>query len=43
MNDKVGFEDDLTPHLNQTVDNVTALRVDNSMVPAGRWHAGTGK
>jgi beta-galactosidase len=38
----IGFEYDLTPHLDPTGDNVIAVRVDNSRVPSGRWYAGTG-
>ncbi len=38
----IGFEYDLTPHLNYTGDNTIAVRVDNSKLPSGRWYAGTG-
>jgi beta-galactosidase len=38
----LGFEYDLTPHLDFTGDNVIAVRLDNSKLPSGRWYAGTG-
>jgi beta-galactosidase len=38
----IGFEYDLTPHLDVAGDNAIAVRVDNSKVPSGRWYAGTG-
>lgn len=38
----LGFEYDLTPHLNFTGDNTIAVRVDNEKLPSGRWYAGTG-
>ena len=38
----LGFEYDLTPHLDPTGDNVIAVRLDNSKLPSGRWYSGTG-
>jgi len=38
----LGFEYDLTPHINFTGDNTIAVRVDNDKLPSGRWYAGTG-
>ncbi len=38
----IGFEYDLTPHLDFSGDNTIAVRVDNEKVPSGRWYAGTG-
>jgi beta-galactosidase len=38
----IGFEYDLTPHLDFAGDNVLAVRVDNEKVPSGRWYGGTG-
>jgi beta-galactosidase len=38
----IGFEYDLTPHLNDKGDNVIAVRVDNSKLPSARWYTGTG-
>lgn len=38
----IGFEYELTRHLDFSGDNVIAVKVDNEMVPSGRWYAGTG-
>jgi beta-galactosidase len=38
----MGFEYDLTPHLDATGDNVLAVRVDNSRQPSSRWYTGSG-
>jgi beta-galactosidase len=38
----IGFEYDLTPHLDFKGDNVIAVRVDNSKMPSARWYTGTG-
>ncbi len=38
----LGFEYDLTPHLNFGGRNVIAVRVDDSRQPSGRWYTGTG-
>jgi len=38
----IGFEYDLTPHLDFTGENTIAVRMDNSKQPSGRWYAGTG-
>ena len=38
----IGFEYDLTPHLDFSGDNTIAVRVDNQKIPSGRWYAGTG-
>lgn len=38
----IGFEYDLTPHLDFTGENTIAVRVDNSKQPSGRWYTGTG-
>ncbi len=38
----LGFEYDLTPHLDLAADNIIAVRVDNSMLPSARWFSGTG-
>jgi len=38
----IGFEYDLTPHLDFSGDNTVAVRVDNEKQPSGRWYAGTG-
>ncbi len=38
----IGFEYDLTPHLNNAGSNVISVRVDNSRLPSGRWYTGSG-
>ena len=38
----LGFEYDLTPHLDLAGDNVLAVRVDNSLQPSSRWYTGSG-
>lgn len=38
----IGFEYDLTPHLNLAGENLIAVRVDNSKLPSARWYTGTG-
>jgi beta-galactosidase len=38
----IGFEHDLTPHLDLNGDNVLAVRVDHSQQPSGRWYTGSG-
>ena len=38
----IGYEYDLTPHLNHAGDNIIAVRVDNSKLPSARWYTGTG-
>ncbi len=38
----MGYEYDLTPHLNVNDDNVLAVRVDNSLQPSSRWYTGSG-
>jgi len=38
----VGFEYDLTDHLNPGHANVIAVRCDNSLQPATRWYTGNG-
>jgi beta-galactosidase len=38
----IGFEYDLTPHLDFNGDNVIAVRLDNAKLNSGRWYAGTG-
>ena len=38
----VGFEYELTGHLNLTGDNVLAVEADNSVEPASRFYAGAG-
>lgn len=38
----IGFEYDLTPHLDFAGENVIAVRVDNSKLPSARWYTGTG-
>jgi beta-galactosidase len=38
----IGFEYDLTPHLDFTGENVLAVRVDNSLQPSARWYTGSG-
>ena len=38
----LGFEYELTPHLDFTGDNTIAVRVDNSRLPSARWYTGTG-
>ncbi len=38
----LGFEYDLTPHLNFGGRNIIAVRVDDEMQPSGRWYTGTG-
>jgi len=38
----LGFEYDLTPHLNFGGRNVIAVRVDDEKQPSGRWYTGTG-
>ncbi len=38
----MGFEFDLTPHLNFGGTNVLAVRVDNSRQPNSRWYSGSG-
>ncbi len=38
----IGFEYDLTPHLDFTGENVIAVRLDNSKLPSGRWYTGSG-
>ena len=38
----IGFEYDLTSHLDLKGDNVLAVRVDNSLLPSGRWYTGSG-
>jgi beta-galactosidase len=38
----IGYQYDLTPHLDFTRENVLAVRVDNSKQPASRWYNGSG-
>lgn len=38
----IGFEYDLTPHLDPKGDNVIAVRVDHSLQPSARWYTGSG-
>jgi len=38
----LGFEYELTPHLDFTGENVIAVRLDNSQLPSARWYTGTG-
>jgi beta-galactosidase len=38
----LGFEYELTPHLDFAGENVVAVRVDNSRLPSARWYTGTG-
>jgi len=38
----LGFEYELTPHLDFTGKNTIAVRVDNSRLPSARWYTGTG-
>lgn len=38
----IGFEYDLTPHLDFAGDNLIAVRVDNTKLPSARWYTGTG-
>ncbi|MGE9270970.1 MAG: glycoside hydrolase family 2 TIM barrel-domain containing protein [Verrucomicrobiales bacterium] len=38
----LGFQYDLTPHLNFDGENVIAVRVDNSLQPSSRWYSGSG-
>jgi len=38
----LGYEYELTEHLNFEGENVLAVRVDNSLQPASRWYTGSG-
>lgn len=38
----LGFEYELTPHLNFGGENVLSVKVDNSLQPSSRWYAGSG-
>ncbi len=38
----IGFEYDLTPHLDLAGENVVAVRVDHTLQPSGRWYTGSG-
>lgn len=38
----ISFRYDLTPYLNQDVENVITVRVDNSKQPNSRWYSGSG-
>ena len=38
----IGYEYDLTPHLDLKGDNVLSVRVDHSQQPSGRWYTGSG-
>ena len=38
----LGFEYELTPHLNFGGENVIAVRVDDELQPSARWYGGTG-
>ncbi len=38
----IGYEYDLTPHLDPKGDNVLAVRVDHSLQPSARWYTGSG-
>ena len=38
----LGFEYELTPHLDFTGENTIAVRLDNSKLPSARWYTGTG-
>ena len=38
----IGFEYDLTPHLDLAGDNVLAVRVDHTLQPSSRWYTGSG-
>ncbi|MCX7015999.1 MAG: DUF4982 domain-containing protein [Candidatus Sumerlaeota bacterium] len=41
-NGYIGFQYELTPHLNRSGPNVVAVRVDNSEQPNHRWYSGSG-
>ena len=38
----IGYEYDLTPHLDPKGENVIAVRVDHSLQPSARWYTGSG-
>lgn len=38
----IGFQYDLTPHLDFSGENVLAVRVDDSRQPSARWYGGAG-
>ena len=38
----LGFQYELTPHLNIGGENVIAVRVDDELQPSARWYTGTG-
>lgn len=38
----LGFQYDLTPHLDFTGENTIAVKVNNSLQPASRWYTGSG-